>query len=355
MKQNNYRRKWCLPICILIFLSLGTKARLPNEKSHLMPLSFDTLSCLILPDQLPNNRQFPVGYHFHILKEFAQDKKIPLHLTSLPDSITVWDALHTNLIRIVVMDSSRDTIPKEIKELVLIGPSIDTKKYVWVFLKEDFEVMKLMYTWLYSFKFTNSYKHITSRFFSSHSAPNTLSTRSVLSPYDELIKEYSKTIGWDWRLLASLIYQESNFRMNLTSRGGAIGLMQLQPVTVQHLGVVFEELLYDPEENIKAGTRLIKELSGLIGGEPLAKTQVIQFILAAYNAGYDQLNDCRNFAAIKGKNPNIWNEVVEAIPLMRLPENAHLVKRPFKGDQTIRYVEEVLERYQRYCEIISSI
>jgi membrane-bound lytic murein transglycosylase F len=36
--------------------------------------------------------------------------------------------------------------------------------------------------------------------------------KGKISKYDKEIKKYSKMIGWDWRLLASLIYQESNFR-----------------------------------------------------------------------------------------------------------------------------------------------
>ena len=33
-----------------------------------------------------------------------------------------------------------------------------------------------------------------------------------ISPYDQYIRQYSQQLGWDWRLLASLIYQESRFK-----------------------------------------------------------------------------------------------------------------------------------------------
>ena len=51
-----------------------------------------------------------------------------------------------------------------------------------------------------------------------------------LSGFDGIIKKTAKNIGWDWRLLASLIYQESHFRLDLESEKGAFGLMQLMPV-----------------------------------------------------------------------------------------------------------------------------
>jgi len=52
-----------------------------------------------------------------------------------------------------------------------------------------------------------------------------------LSPYDDLLKRNAAVIGWDWRLLAAQVYQESVFDPYATSWAGAIGLMQLLPET----------------------------------------------------------------------------------------------------------------------------
>ncbi len=80
-----------------------------------------------------------------------------------------------------------------------------------------------------------------------------LSTGKV-SPWDDLIKEYSETIKWDWRLLASLICQESRFIPNVISRVGAYGLMQIMPETGKHFGI---DITSSPESNIKAGAKYI--------------------------------------------------------------------------------------------------
>ncbi len=58
-----------------------------------------------------------------------------------------------------------------------------------------------------------------------------------ISPYDQYIRKYSQQLGWDWRLLASLIYQESNFKTDVTSQVGASGLMQLMPTTAKRFGI----------------------------------------------------------------------------------------------------------------------
>ena len=54
-----------------------------------------------------------------------------------------------------------------------------------------------------------------------------------ISHYDNLFKKYAQEIGWDWRLLASLAYTESNFDTTAVSWAGAKGLMQLMPPPVQ--------------------------------------------------------------------------------------------------------------------------
>ena len=349
MNNRNCRLTWWFPVFTLIFLSLGTKARLPDENRYHAHFQNDTLTCLIMPQEVYRKQQYPAGYHYRILQEFVQYQNSALHIVRLPDSISVWEALRNNMVRIVVLDAARDTIPKDIEDLAIVGLSLNAKEHIWVYPKEDFELMKVMYTWFNSFKHTSIYAEIAHRFYLDSERYGTPAGRA-LSPYDDLIRRYSQTIGWDWRLLASLIFQESNFRMNITSPRGAIGLMQVMPGTAQNFGIEPTSRLYDPEENIRAGTLLLKKLSHLIGDTPPNRHEEVPFILAAYNAGYEQIKDCRSFAAIKGKNPNIWSEVVEVIPLMRERENAHLVKRCFKGDETVRFVEEVLARYERYCK-----
>lgn len=57
-----------------------------------------------------------------------------------------------------------------------------------------------------------------------------------ISHYDNLFKKYAQEIGWDWRLLASLAYTESNFDTTAVSWAGAKGLMQLMPATARAMG-----------------------------------------------------------------------------------------------------------------------
>jgi soluble lytic murein transglycosylase-like protein len=93
------------------------------------------------------------------------------------------------------------------------------------------------------------------------------------TPFDAIIDQYARLHGVEVALVRAIVEAESAFNPAAVSRAGAIGLMQLMPMTARELGVN----PYVPEQNIEGGVRYFAQMLQLFGG--------VEMALVAYNAG----------------------------------------------------------------------
>lgn len=175
-----------------------------------------------------------------------------------------------------------------------------------------------------------------------------------ISHFDDLFKKYAAEIGWDWRMLASLAFTESNFDTTAISWAGAKGLMQLMPRTAKAMGVP-EGKEQNPEESIKAATKYLA-LTARSFTKIEDPNERIKFVLAAYNGGVGHIFDAMALAEKYGKNKYVWDNNVADYILLKSNEeyfNDPVCKNGyFRGRETYNFVKEILDRTEVYRQKI---
>lgn len=223
----------------------------------------------------------------------------------------------------------------------------------WAVRKDCPQLAKAASEWHKANSTSPDYKASTKRYFEiSKSTPHTpiLSLREGrISHYDDLFKKYAKEIGWDWRLLASLAYTESNFDTTAVSWAGAKGLMQLMPSTARAMGVPPGKE-QNAEESIKAAVKYIGKTAQSFKNLP--PEEQIKFVLASYNSGIGHVQDAMALAEKYGKDKNVWKDNVEKYILLKANEEYFtdpVCKNGyFRGTETYNFVREITARYEQY-------
>ena len=195
------------------------------------------------------------------------------------------------------------------------------------------------------FKSSRKAKKIADSDYSSFSGGN-------LSPYDDLIKNYAKKINWDWRLLAAMVYQESRFDPSTTSWAGARGLMQMMPATAREQGVKDRT---SPEQNLAGGTKYLLWLEAQWNPRVENPKEQLKFVMASYNVGLGHVYDACALTTKAGGDPKLWADV--RLSLLKLSNRKYytdpVVKLGYaRGSEPVNYVDQILERHERYKQLI---
>ena len=231
----------------------------------------------------------------------------------------------------------------------------------WACRKSDTSLVSAINEWLSHEKKRNDFHTIYTKYFKARTKlkkkvnSEYSSMSGGISPFDPIIKEQSAEINWDWRLLASQIYQESKFDPNARAWTGASGLMQLLPKTAQAYDVD-SNLILDPEANIIAGVNYLAWLDQCWQLTVKDSMERKKFVLASFNVGLGHIIDARNLASKYGSSPEIWDNNVAEYVLLKSEKKYYqdeVCKHGYcRGREPYNYVSEVMNRYEHYINLI---
>jgi membrane-bound lytic murein transglycosylase F len=310
-----------------------------------------------------------IGKEVYVLKGSSYQKRLQNLSEEIGGEIRIHEDSATaeteSLIRKVATGEIKYTAADQTLAMVnaLYYPNLDintvlslSQQIAWGVRKNSPELLTAMNAWLDEIKKSVVFQVIFNKYFNSPrfslvkiSSDYSSLAGEKISPYDELIKNGAGKLSWDWRLLASIAYQESNFDPMAESWVGAIGLMQVMPETGRHFGF---RNLWDPDQNIEASVRFLKFLDDIWAKTIRDPDVRLKFVLASYNVGLSHVLDARNLANKHGKSPILWDNEVEFMMLQK--SNPKYYRDPVvaagycRCDGPVIYVKEVLQRFEEY-------
>ena len=258
-------------------------------------------------------------FHRSLVKKYAEDKGLDIHIVVAPDNSTL-DSLRSGSFDLVVANDPADTL---LAGLVTSRAFADGS--VWAVREDEVEAIRHINQWITELMASARFNRMQKSFFSG----KTVSLTSI-SQYDNLLRQSADSIGWDWRLLASVVYHESRFHNDANSSKGALGLMQIRSKRYP------EEVLLNPSANIAVGSRYLKRLEDLFEDNAADPMEAVKFALAAFNIGEGKVKQMIEKTEEEGKDASRWEVVQE-----QLPERHH----------TRAYVENVLNTYHYYSKV----
>ena len=296
-----------------------------------------------------STRNLTAGYNYTLLKQFAADMGSTIEISLSLAGEEYLDSLVAGSVDIVVRPAE-DTVSREdISRSRLVG---DLSR--WVVDGSNSIALEQIDTWLDAHHNSEEFQKVHDQYVKAIKNPFLLvengTHRNSLSPYDSLFKVYAPKIGWSWKKLAALVYQESRFHIEALSRRGATGLMQMMPHTASRYD---RDNLLDPEENLRAGVEYLQGLRRIFSSR-VAADQLETFTLAAYNAGEGRIIDCINYAQYKNVYDSTWASVCSVLPDMA--EDAILevdtVKvGKFTGRETLIFLDNIMDLEEAFEQI----
>ncbi len=163
-----------------------------------------------------------------------------------------------------------------------------------------------------------------------------------LPQYLPMFKQAATEFNFDWKLLAAVAYQESHWDKDAVSPTGVRGLMMLTTNTAKLMKVADRK---DPFQSIQGGAAYLADLRSRLN-EDILEPDRTWMALAAYNVGLGHLLDARKLTARGGKNPDLWQDVREFLPLLSKRQWFETVKHGHaRGGEPVRYVRNIRRYY----------
>ena len=305
----------------------------------------------------PRNMEDLTFRTFHIRRGTSyQDRLAELKSTGIDFNYILHDNIPTEeLVRMIQEQDIRFTIADSNIALlcqryypdISIGiPVQEAESLAWAVRKDDIQMLQAVNRFFLHAHREGILKRISDKYYDNIREIDTYDLKTFhkrlktrLPLYKEIIMEEAAVYGFDWRLMAAVIYQESHFNPNATSFTNVKGLMQVTQATAREMGIKNRR---NPRQSIKAGIKYLDRMYQRF--EYIQDNyQRMLFALASYNVGYGHVLDAIKIAEKKGWDAQDWQGLKQALPLLSKAKYYKKTKYGYaRGWEPVHYVERIL-------------
>ena len=164
----------------------------------------------------------------------------------------------------------------------------------------------------------------------------------IFPTYEFFFKEASKLFNFDWKLIASIGYQESRWKKDAVSYTGVKGIMMLTKDTAKEVGV---EDRKDPRNSIFGGAKYLRSIYDRIDYD-LDDNEKKWFAIAAYNIGLGHVEDAIMLATKDNVDIRKWADIEPYILMLSQSEYYRQTRYGYaRGWETVKYVKNIKQYY----------
>ena len=255
----------------------------------------------------------------------------------------VYDAI---IINGMDFDPMRSFYP----ELAVAFDLPDTQKVVWALPERSSQALRnALVRFIEQARKEGTLKRIYERYFGHVKRLDRTDVFGILQRRPLRLPEFRRHFheaqtltGIDWRLLAAIGYQESQWNPLATSPTGVRGLMMLTGQTADRMGVSNR---LDARQSILGGARYLALMKDALPAR-IPEPDRTWLALAAYNQGQGHMEDARRIAQARGGDPDSWADVKEALPYLSRGTYAKAMKYGYaRGTEALHFAENIRNYY----------
>ena len=281
-------------------------------------------------------------------------KSLPgLHWTEIEsvETIDLLDMVEQGTVDYAIVDSALYALYRYSYPHTKLGINLSAPQPVaWALTQSsDNSLYDALQKYLSNIRQSGSLAQITARFFEQFEQLDTVTSADAimftyridkrLPLWETSIKMAAREYALDWKLLAAVGYQESQWDPDAESFTGVRGFMMLTSDTAKDLGVTDRE---DPQQSIGGGAKYLKSLHERLP-EKIKGDDRRYMTLAAYNLGLGHLEDARVLTEKMGGDPNLWADVSKHFPLLAKSQYYETAKHGYaRGWEPVTYVQNVI-------------